>query len=43
MYVIERSMVSRGGWMRSNEIILFITEYDVVFNTLNTVRSVKYE
>ena len=30
-------MDSPGGWMRSSEIILFITEYDVAFNTLNTV------
>ena len=26
-----------GGWMRSSEIILFITEYDLAFNTLITV------
>lgn len=30
-------MGSLGGWMTSSEIILFITEYDVAFNTLNTV------
>lgn len=29
-------MDSPSGWMRSSEIILFITEYDVVFNTLNS-------